>query len=156
METAITLEREDVLTFCFFVHEARGLVRLQCKRACAYDIRKVPIRDFLISIHKTRGFEWQTAHPKGCQENRCDDCAFMCVFVCMSVSALHVLSILFTDILAGFAFNIRVLLLPAIVFQHGESVVLKNNCWTRRRTLLLNLLSGTKLIKSNLAGVHSF
>ena len=22
-------------------------------------------------IHKTRDFEWQTAHTKGCQENRC-------------------------------------------------------------------------------------
>ena len=25
----------------------------------------------VISIHKTRDFEWQTAHTKGCQENRC-------------------------------------------------------------------------------------
>ena len=40
-------------------------------KACAYDIRKAPIRDLLISIHKTRDFEWQTAHTKGCQENRC-------------------------------------------------------------------------------------
>ena len=40
-------------------------------KACAYDVRKAPIRDLLISIHKTRDFEWQTAHKKGCQENRC-------------------------------------------------------------------------------------
>ena len=25
----------------------------------------------LVSIHKTQGFEWQTAHTKGCQEDRC-------------------------------------------------------------------------------------
>ena len=41
------------------------------QKACAYDVRKVPIRDLLISINKTRGFEWQTAHTKGCLENRC-------------------------------------------------------------------------------------
>ena len=40
-------------------------------KVCAYDVRKAPIRDLLISIHKTRDFEWQTAHTKGCQENRC-------------------------------------------------------------------------------------
>ena len=41
-------------------------------KVCAYDVRKAPIRDLLISIHKTRDFEWQTAHTKGCQENRCE------------------------------------------------------------------------------------
>ena len=41
------------------------------QKACAYDVRKALIRDLLISIHKTRGFEWQTAHTKGCPENRC-------------------------------------------------------------------------------------
>ena len=71
-ETAITHEREDFFAFCFFVREARGDVRSQWKkRACAYDVRKAPIHDLLTSIHKTRGFEWQTAHTKGCQENRC-------------------------------------------------------------------------------------
>ena len=33
---------------------------------------KRPSSIFLISIHKTRDFEWQTAHTKGCQENRCE------------------------------------------------------------------------------------
>ena len=41
------------------------------QKACAYDVRNAPIHDLLIPIHKTRGFEWQTAHTKGCQENRC-------------------------------------------------------------------------------------
>ena len=41
------------------------------QKACAYDVRKALIRDLLISIHKTRGFEWQTAHTKGCLEDRC-------------------------------------------------------------------------------------
>ena len=41
------------------------------QKACEYDVRKALIRDLLISIHKTRGFEWQTAHTKGCLENRC-------------------------------------------------------------------------------------
>ena len=45
-------------------------------KACAYNIRKAPIRDLLISIHKTRDFEWQTAHTKGCQENRCEFVTF--------------------------------------------------------------------------------
>ena len=43
-------------------------------KVCAYNVRKAPIRDLLISIHKTRDFEWQTAHTKGCQENRCGGC----------------------------------------------------------------------------------
>ena len=70
-ETDITHDREDFFALCFFVREARGHVRSQCKKACAYDVRKALIRDLLISIHKTRGFEWQTAHTKGCLENRC-------------------------------------------------------------------------------------
>ena len=41
-------------------------------KACAFYVGKAPIRDLLMSIHKTRDFEWQTAHTKGCQENRCD------------------------------------------------------------------------------------
>ena len=41
------------------------------QKACAYDVRKALIRDRLISIQKTRGFEWQTAHTKGCLENHC-------------------------------------------------------------------------------------
>ena len=40
-------------------------------KACSYDVRKALIRDLLISFKKTRDFEWQTAHTKGCQENRC-------------------------------------------------------------------------------------
>ena len=40
-------------------------------KACAFYVGKAPIRDLLMSIHKTRDFEWQTAHTKGCQENRC-------------------------------------------------------------------------------------
>ena len=35
------------------------------QKACPYDVRKAPIRDLLISIHRTRSFEWQTAHTKG-------------------------------------------------------------------------------------------
>ena len=41
------------------------------QKAFAYDVRKALIRDLLISIQKTRGFEWQTAHTKGCLEDRC-------------------------------------------------------------------------------------
>ena len=70
-ETDITHNREDFFAFCFSVRGARGHVSSQCKKACAYDVRKAPFRDLLISIHKTRGFEWQTAHTNGCQENRC-------------------------------------------------------------------------------------
>ena len=32
------------------------------QKLCAYDVRKAPIRDLVISIHKTRGFERQTTH----------------------------------------------------------------------------------------------
>ena len=49
------------------------------QKACAYDVRKALIRDLLISIHKTRGFEWQTAHTKGCLEDRCVDSLFTSV-----------------------------------------------------------------------------
>ena len=63
-------------------------------------------------------------------------CVRTCVFACMSASVLPELTILFTDILAGFAFNTRVLLLPAIVFQHGENVVLKNNCWKEKNSVV--------------------
>ena len=42
------------------------------QNACAYDVRKAPICDLPFSIHKTRGFEWQTAHTKECQKNRCE------------------------------------------------------------------------------------
>ena len=41
------------------------------QKACAYDVRKAVIRDLLISIYKTGGFKWQTAHTKGCLEDRC-------------------------------------------------------------------------------------
>ena len=41
------------------------------QKACAYDVRKAPINDLLIFIHKTRGFEWQTTQTKGYQEKRC-------------------------------------------------------------------------------------
>ena len=70
-ETDITHNREDFFAFCFSVRGARGHRRLTVQKARAYDVRKAPFRDLLISIHKTRGFEWQTAHTNGCLENRC-------------------------------------------------------------------------------------
>ena len=71
-ETAITHEREDFFAFCFFSYVKHVVTSFTVLKACAYDVRKVPIRDLLISIHKTRDFESQTAHTKGCQENRCE------------------------------------------------------------------------------------
>ena len=41
------------------------------QKLCAYDVRKAPIHDLPLSVHKTRGFEWQTAYMKGCRENSC-------------------------------------------------------------------------------------
>ena len=41
------------------------------QKAWADDVKKAPIRNLLISVHETRGFEWQTAHTKRWQENRC-------------------------------------------------------------------------------------
>ena len=55
-------------------------------KACAYNVRKAPIRDLLISMHKTRDFEWQTAHTKGCQENRCVCIATYFIWNCFSKS----------------------------------------------------------------------
>ena len=57
------------------------------QKACAYDVRKALIRDLLISIHKTRGFEWQTAHTKGCLENRCVKVDTEDIYADMSLNA---------------------------------------------------------------------
>ena len=71
-ETDITHDREDFFTFCFFCTWSTRSRQVTVQKACAYDVRKALIRDLLISIHKTRGFEWQTAHTKGCLEDRCE------------------------------------------------------------------------------------
>ena len=63
--------KRRLLRVLFFRTWSKRSRQVTEQKACAFDVRKAPIRDLLISIHKTRGFEWQTAHTKGCQENRC-------------------------------------------------------------------------------------
>ena len=48
-----------------------GPRQVTVQKSCAYDVRKAPIRDLVISIHNTGGFERQTTLTKRCQGNRC-------------------------------------------------------------------------------------
>ena len=63
--------KRRLLRVLFFRTWSTRWRQVTVQKPCAYDVRKAPIHDLLISIHKTRDFEWQTAHTKGCQENRC-------------------------------------------------------------------------------------
>ena len=72
LETAVTHEREGFFQFCIFSYVKNEVTSDHSAKKWADDVRKVPIRDLLLSIHKTRGFDWQTAHTKGCQEIGCD------------------------------------------------------------------------------------
>ena len=59
-----TSRKRILLCVLFFCTWSTRWRQVTVHKACAYDIRKLPIHDLLISIHKTRGFEWQTAHTK--------------------------------------------------------------------------------------------
>ena len=60
--------RRRLLCVLFFGTWSTGTHPIKVKKSSAYDVRKAPIGDLVISIHKTRSFEWQTAHTKWCQE----------------------------------------------------------------------------------------
>ena len=65
-------EERRLLRVLFFRTWSTRWSQVTVQKACAYDVRKASIRDPLTSINKAGGFEWQTAHTKGCQENHCE------------------------------------------------------------------------------------
>ena len=65
------LKKENTFSHSVFSYVMHEVMSGHSAKSVCIRCQEGPIHDLLISIHKTRGFEWQTAHTKGCQENSC-------------------------------------------------------------------------------------